>query len=67
MIGMMMSSTSELTILPKAAPMMTPIARSKALPLKAKDLNSCHIEPDIAKFPRYVFPSCASLPHIAFV
>ena len=33
MIGMKMSSTREATILPKAAPMMTPTARSNALPL----------------------------------
>ena len=43
MIGMMMSSTIDVTILLKAAPMMTPMARSKALPLKAKSLNSCHM------------------------
>src|SRR5207302_7241034 len=42
--GMMMSLTSEFTIPPKAAPMMTPIARSKALPLTANSLNSFHIE-----------------------
>src|SRR5438876_2428461 len=41
--GMMMSLTSELTIPLKAAPMMTPIARSKALPLAANSLNSFHM------------------------
>ena len=35
MIGMMMSATSEVTIAPKAAPMMTPTARSTTLPLIA--------------------------------
>src|SRR4051794_13686405 len=41
--GMMMSSTSEVTILPKAAPMMTPIARSRTLPRTASSLNSLSI------------------------
>src|ERR1700737_922761 len=36
------SSTIELTIFPKAAPMMTPTARSTALPLTANSLNSFH-------------------------
>src|SRR5579871_2527112 len=40
MIGMMMSVTSESTILPKAAPMITPIARSTTLPRNANFLNS---------------------------
>src|ERR1700733_8839725 len=48
MIGMMMSLTSESTILPKAAPMMTPIARSTTLPRIAKSLNSLSIEPPSA-------------------
>src|SRR5208283_4295072 len=43
MIGMMMSSTSPSTILPKAAPMITPTARSSALPRMAKSLNSCRM------------------------
>ncbi len=32
MIGMMMSSTSDETILPNAPPMMTPTAKSMTLP-----------------------------------
>src|SRR5439155_14581008 len=43
MIGMMMSATTELTIAPKAAPMMTPIARSTTLPRMANFLNSVSI------------------------
>src|SRR5512139_630561 len=39
-IGMMRSLTIDSTILPKAAPMMTPTARSMALPLTANSLNS---------------------------
>src|SRR5215470_10356389 len=39
-IGMTRSSTTELTILPNAAPMMTPTARSMTLPLTANSLNS---------------------------
>src|SRR5262245_59973737 len=35
-----MSSTSDLTTPPNAAPMMTPMARSMALPLSANSLNS---------------------------
>ncbi len=38
--GMMMSFTSELTMLPNAAPMMTPTARSATLPRNANSLNS---------------------------
>src|SRR5437763_15344836 len=38
--GMMMSFTSESTILPKAAPMMTPTARSTTLPFNANSRNS---------------------------
>jgi hypothetical protein len=41
--GMMMSFTSEVTILLNAAPMMTPIARSMTLPLIANSLNSLSI------------------------
>ena len=41
--GMSKSSTIEVTILPKAAPMMTPTARSMALPLTANSLNSFHM------------------------
>src|SRR5437764_12053224 len=40
MIGMMTSPTSELTIAPKAAPMMTPTARSTTLPFIANSWNS---------------------------
>src|SRR5277367_1171427 len=43
MIGMMMSLTSELTIAPNAAPMMTPTARSTTLPRIANFLNSSSI------------------------
>src|SRR5215218_8618262 len=43
--GMMTSSTSEVTILPKAAPMITPIARSRTLPRTANSLNSLNITP----------------------
>src|SRR5262249_26208471 len=40
--GMMMSSTSDLIMAPKAAPMITPTARSTTLPLKANFRNSSH-------------------------
>src|SRR6476646_5428821 len=40
MIGMITSVTSESTILPKAAPMITPMARSTTLPRNANFLNS---------------------------
>src|SRR5947209_5455881 len=40
MIGMMISPTSEVTIAPKAAPMMTPTARSTTLPFMANSRNS---------------------------
>ena len=36
----MMSSTSDETIAPNAAPMMMPIARSTTLPFSANSLNS---------------------------
>ena len=39
---MITSPTKELTILPKAAPMMIPTAMSTTLPLTAKALNSCN-------------------------
>src|ERR1700676_1045230 len=42
-IGMMMSPTSEVTIAPKATPMMTPTARSTTLPFMAKSRNSFSI------------------------
>ena len=38
--GIMMSCTMEVTILPNAAPMMTPTARSTTLPFIANSLNS---------------------------
>src|SRR4051812_4054706 len=38
--GMMRSDTIELTIAPKAAPMITPTARSTTLPFSANFLNS---------------------------
>src|SRR5438874_7078670 len=41
--GMRMSLTSELMIPPKAAPIITPTARSTAFPLIANSLNSFHI------------------------
>jgi hypothetical protein len=40
MIGMNTSSTSDETMAPKAAPMITPMARSIMLPLMAKSRNS---------------------------
>src|SRR6185295_13218288 len=43
MSGMMMSPTSDSTILPKAAPMITPMARSTTLPLIANSRNSLSI------------------------
>src|SRR5689334_22183194 len=43
MIGMMMSSTNDLTMAPKAAPMITPTARSRTLPRAMKALNSCNM------------------------
>ena len=46
--GMMMSSTSDLTMVEKAAPMMTPTAMSMTLPRSANSLNSFNI----AGFPR---------------
>src|SRR5437016_13925920 len=48
MIGMMTSPTSEFTIAPKAAPMMTPIARSTTLPFIANSRNSFStLEPSV--------------------
>ena len=43
---MTMSLTSDVTILPNAAPMMTPTARSMTLPRAANCLNSFHIAAD---------------------
>src|ERR1700754_3783029 len=42
-IGMMMSPTSEVTMPPKAAPMITPTARSTTLPFMANSRNSFSI------------------------
>src|SRR6266446_4453064 len=41
--GIRISFTSDVTILPNAAPTMTPTARSMALPLAANSLNSFHM------------------------
>src|SRR5258708_16287452 len=41
--GIRTSLTNEVTMLPKAAPMMTPIARSTTLPRRANSRNSFHI------------------------
>src|ERR1700733_12082596 len=54
---MMMSPTSELTIAPKAAPMITPTARSTTLPRIANFLNSSSMESPIAPSPAP--PRCA--------
>jgi hypothetical protein len=43
MIGMNTSSTSDDTMAPNAAPMMTPMARSTTLPRSAKSLNSLNM------------------------
>ena len=45
MIGMMMSATSDVTIAPNAAPMITPTARSTTLPRIANFLKSSSIAP----------------------
>src|ERR1019366_4869471 len=41
--GMMMSFTIEVTIAPKAAPMITATARSRTLPFIMNALNSCNM------------------------
>ena len=41
--GMMMSLTTEATILPNAPPMMTPTAMSITFPRNANALNSCNM------------------------
>ncbi|CKG22296.1 Uncharacterised protein [Streptococcus pneumoniae] len=41
--GVMISFTKELTILPNAAPITTPTAKSITFPLKANFLNSFHM------------------------
>src|ERR1043166_6315685 len=45
---MMISATTELTIAPKAAPMITPTARSTTLPRMANFLNSSSIGPSFS-------------------
>src|ERR1700688_3317816 len=45
MIGIRMSATSDWTMVPNAAPMMTPTARSTTFPRNAKFLNSSSIAP----------------------
>src|SRR3954452_19944314 len=47
MVGMTMSTTAEFTIDPKAAPMMTPTARSMTLPLIANSRNSFSMTPRV--------------------
>src|SRR6266478_2797065 len=49
--GMMMSLTTEVTILPKAPPMITPTARSTTLPRIANSLNSLIIPMTVSPFP----------------
>ena len=49
-IGIIISSTSEVTILPKAAPIITPTARSITFPLEIKSLNSLNIKYSPLKF-----------------
>ncbi len=51
--GMMTSVTSELTMVPKAAPMMMPTAMSRTLPRMANSLNSLNIcgPPDGRRWP----------------
>src|SRR4029450_3631265 len=47
--GIRTPSTSVVTILPKAAPMMTPTARSITFPRAMKSRNSFHISPPVAR------------------
>src|SRR6187200_3542574 len=58
MIGMMSSPTSDVTIAPKAAPMMTPTARSITLPRIANFLNSSNIIPPLLLNPRISDATC---------
>lgn len=58
MPGMMMSSTSEDTILPNAAPMITPTAMSMTLPFMAKSLNSWKNLRIVVVFYEVVFKVC---------
>src|SRR5258708_28835742 len=50
-MGMMTSPTSEVTMLPKAAPMMTPTARSTTLPFIANSRNSFSIRKPFSSTP----------------
>src|SRR5512132_3692710 len=59
--GMITSSTSELTILPKATPMMIPTARSTTFPLTANSRNSLR-KPDIGENLPSVAPGRSSRP-----
>jgi hypothetical protein len=43
--GIRIPSTSVVTILPKAAPMITPTARSMTFPRAMKSRNSFHMPP----------------------
>src|SRR2546429_8898271 len=57
---MRMLSTSDLMTAPNAAPMMTPIARSITLPLKANALNSSNS--DMARFAGLIWLRSMHLP-----
>src|SRR5688572_23535862 len=51
--GIKISVTSELTIRPKATPMMRPTARSTTLPRMRKALNACHMDvPPVGACPK---------------
>jgi len=58
--GMRTSLTSDETILPKAPPMITPIAMSRTLPLMAPPLNSFSIMPPLAGCETIGFHASAS-------
>ncbi len=56
--GMIRSLTADVTILPNAAPMITPTARSMTLPRAAKSRNSFNmlmVSPDGWRGPRVYF------------
>src|SRR5882672_12608236 len=59
MIGMMTSPTSELTMAPKAAPMITPTARSTTLPRRANFLKSSIMDCPFLKGSRMALAACA--------
>src|SRR5450830_1360856 len=48
--GIRMSLVNDATILPNAAPMMTPTARSSTLPLLMNSLNSLNMEISLSRF-----------------